>query len=507
MVKLPRPLLISAILIPPLASALALVSSGFTSVHGWLSFVAVLYLGLLEIMLIWHLIAAEHPPEWLLSLVLLAAASRLFLGVFWYLSLPVWGYDTEVQRAGYIMEDALHRDDVSWELSQSGKPLYYAFQYYSHTDQYGGLLFHNAAIFRYLGPDVHYPLLTVVVSAAFSSLAIALVWAASKRMWTTYAAGISAWFLALYPEAMLLGSSQMREAFTVTLAVAAIYLFQRYWAKRNWLWFFVFLMPVLISLAFSPGFSIFLLFTLALLASAYSNWGWLKRYNPWLLAGLAFVGLVGLLAVLVLNIDWLFDTEYQNYMTTLASGKVQAIFERIPGWLHVPFLVCYGVFRPLLPAALAASGNTLWQVIAIWRALGWTTLLFLLLYATFLIFRRKPRFDVPFILLAVNWLFVLSASYRGGGDMWDNPRYRVSFAALQVMLAAWALMQQRHTKDPWLRRTIGVTTSMIFWFMLWYIDRKIVNFGFPVIWIPDLIMLALFTGGLFVLWDWWRGRS
>jgi hypothetical protein len=148
----------------------------------------------------------------------------------------------------------------------------------------------------------------------------------------------------------------------------------------------------------------------------------------------------------------------------------------------------------------------LWQAIAIWRALGWTVLLFLILYATFLILRRKLRFDSAFVLLTLNWLFIISASYRGGGDMWDNPRYRVSFAAVQVMLAAWALMQQRDTKDPWLRRTIGMTASMILWFLLWYVDRKIIDFGFPIVWIPDIILLGLLTGGLYVIWDWRKKR-
>jgi len=502
----PRSLLISIVSVPLLALLLAWVSSGFTSVHGWLSFAAVLILGLLEIMLVWRLISAEKPPDWLLSLVLLAAFLRLALGVFWFLALPSWGYDTEVQRAGYIMEDALHRDDVSWELSQSGKPLYHAFQYYSHTDQYGGLLFHNAAIFRYLGTDIHYPLLTVAVSAIFSSLAVALVWAVANILWDKIAANMSAWFLAFYPEAMLLGSSQMREAFTVTLAAGAIYTFLRFWDERNWLRFFVMLVPLIICLAFSPGFTAFLLLTLALLALTFYDWDWLRNQSPWLVIGWGLVSLIAITVIISFNFDLIFDTDYQTYLTTLASGKVQAIFERTPEWSHAPFLVLYGVFRPLLPAALAATGNHLWQAIAIWRALGWTVLLFLILYATFLILRRKLRFDSAFVLLTLNWLFIISASYRGGGDMWDNPRYRVSFAAVQVMLAAWALMQQRDTKDPWLRRTIGMTASMILWFLLWYVDRKIIDFGFPIVWIPDIILLGLLTGGLYVIWDWRKKR-
>lgn len=503
--KIPRPLLVALVLVLPLTLLLTWVSTGFAGLHGWPSFVAVLLLGLLEIALVWRLITAEGPPTWLLSLVLLAALLRLALGAFWFVALPQWGYDTEVQRAGYIMEDALHRDDVSWELSQSGKPLYYAFQYYSHTDQYGGLLFHNAAVFRYLGPDVHYPLLTVVVSAAVSSLAVALVWAASKHIWDESTAKLAAWMLALYPEAMLLGSSQMREAFTVTLTIAALYLLLRWWQQRDWRLLAGLALLIVVSLGFSPSYSVLIGFALVLLLAALIGSGWTKRKEAWLV----WVGIVVLLAIplviLLFNIELLFDPEYQNYMTELASGKVQAIFERTPDWFHVPFIVVYGVFRPLLPAALAATGNPLWQGIAIWRALGWTALLFLLFYATFLAAWRKPVFDPPAALLLVNWLTVVQVSYRGGGDMWDNPRYRVAIAAIQVMLAAWALTRQRQTGDPWLRRTLGMAVSIMAWFLVWYIDRKIIDFGWPFEWIPQLIIGGLFTGLLYVLWDWRRG--
>lgn len=507
MMKIPRPFLIALILIFPLALLLAWVSTGFADLHGWPSLVAVLLLGLLEIALVWRLIETDVPPDWLLSLVLLAALLRLALGAFWFVALPQWGYDTEVQRAGYIMEDALHRDDVSWELSQSGKPLYYAFQYYSHTDQYGGLLFHNAAVFRYLGPDVHYPLLTVAVSAAVSSLAVALVWAASKRIWDESTAKLAAWMLALYPEAMLLGSSQMREAFTISLTIAAMYLMLRYWKQRDWRVLIGLALLIMVSLGFSPAYTIVLALIMGLLLVALNDLSWLKRIKPWLLAISVLVLLGIALGVFILNIEVFFDPEYQNYMTELASGKVQAIFERTPDWLHVPFIVVYGVFRPLLPAALAATGNPLWQCIAIWRALGWTALLFLLFYATFLALRRKPVFDILAVLLVVNWLTVVQVSYRGGGDMWDNPRYRVSIAAMQVMLAAWALTRQRQTQDPWLRRTLGVAVSIMAWFLVWYIDRKIIDFGWPFEWIPQLILGGLLTGLLYVLWDWWRGKT
>jgi hypothetical protein len=105
------------------------------------------------------------------------------------------------------------------------------------------------------------------------------------------------------------------------------------------------------------------------------------------------------------------------------------------------------------------------------------------------------------ILLWINWLMMLIVSYRGGGDQWDNPRYRVAFAGVQVLLAAWALIRQQETKDPWLRRAIALTLGTVFWFMVWYVDRKLYDFGWPLESIPALIGLGLLTGGIYIFWD------
>ena len=49
-------------------------------------------------------------------------------------------------------------------------------------------------------------------------------------------AWIAAWGIAIYPEAVLLGSSQMRESFTITLVVMAFYGLVHYWQEHSWTW-------------------------------------------------------------------------------------------------------------------------------------------------------------------------------------------------------------------------------------------------------------------------------
>src|SRR5690606_37542479 len=88
---------------------------------------------------------------------------------------------TDVQAAGYVMQDAFNRDSAAWQLAQSGEPLWKAFAGYSITDQYGGLLFLSAAIYKYLAAPSHLPILTLLPAAAVSGLAVAFAWAAGAR--------------------------------------------------------------------------------------------------------------------------------------------------------------------------------------------------------------------------------------------------------------------------------------------------------------------------------------
>jgi hypothetical protein len=137
----------------------------------------------------------------------------------------------------------------------------------------------------------------------------------------------------------------------------------------------------------------------------------------------------------------------------------------------------------------------------VWRALGWTLVLALLLYATYLAIRHKQLFKLPGVLLAANWFVVLVASYRGGGDLWDNPRYRSAFAGVQLMLAAWAWVQAREQKDPWLRRAIGGVVCMVAWFVPWYL-RRYGTLEWPIVELQHVIGLGLGTAALYAIWDW-----
>jgi hypothetical protein len=199
---------------------------------------------------------------------------------------------------------------------------------------------------------------------------------------------------------------------------------------------------------------------------------------------------------------WLVQSaEWQAYVSQNASGWIARQFERIPVFAQVPFLVGYGLLRPLLPAALVDPAPPIWTAIGIWRALGWTMLLALLLYGSYLALRSKEWMRLPGALLLSSWIFSITASYRGGGDLWDSPRYRSAFAAIQVAVAAWAWVQYREAKDPWLRRAAGGAILMIAWFIPWYL-RRYTTITWQIVNLDQVIGLGLASAGLFVIWDW-----
>jgi hypothetical protein len=98
---------------------------------------------------------------------------------------------------------------------------------------------------------------------------------------------------------------------------------------------------------------------------------------------------------------------------------------------------------------------------------------------------------------------MLATAFRAGSDQWDNPRYRATYAGLQVCLVAWAWVEHRRAGDPWLRRSLLGIVAVLAWFLPWYLRRY---YSFP--WeISDpfkTLGLGLISLTLIALWDWAR---
>jgi hypothetical protein len=504
-----------------LAGFLAWISTRFSGVWGWSSF---FWLGLLgggALVLGWRLVRAEAPPGWLFNLMLAAAVLRLAAGVIWFLALPALGHATNAERLGYVMGDAAGRDQAAWRLAKSDASLLNSFQDNRKVDQYGGLLFTSAAIYRYLGSSYHQPLLIVLLGAAFSSLAVLFGWAFARRIWGSRVGAVAAWVIFLYPEAVLLGSSQMREAFTIPLVAAAFYGLARYKDDRSKVSLAWILVPFLLTFFFSPLSAVMLLGALALTALVLVRFGTSHVYQHrwfWLiLAILVLVGLAGLwLALREVTPDritnpigmaswWLRKSaSFQAYTSQHASGWMQKIFKFTPAWTHLPMLLAYGVVQPFLPAALVAGSQaTIWRWIAVWRSVGWTLLLAFLAFAPFYAARKHEDRSILRMVTLVVWLVILVAAFRGGSDMWDNPRYRAIFLCLQIGLAAKILVEDRRAHDPWLRRALLLAGAILAWFLPWYVQRYL-GIGWTVTDPFRILGLGVFSGALLVIADWVR---
>jgi len=506
-----------------LSALLCWSANHFQNLQEWPVFLTTTLIASLLLAGGWLLLkAGEHGsiPNRLGMVFLIAFLLRLLAGAAWFQLIPVYGHGTPEEQAGYIMSDAYTRDRTAWDLATSEKPLARAFQgVYRKADQYGGLLFISSLVYRTVGGAQHQPLIMMLISAAFSSLAVIFTWGFARRAWNERVAYIAAVGLSLYPETILLGSSQMREAYTVTLAAMAFYGLFCYLQEHNLSSLVWILVPWLAYLAFSPPFAALLLLGLGITAlfarpvktthrRIPQRWLWIVILS---LLVLATIGLwfswrtfapEGITNPVDLINWWLRKSAaWQAYQSERASGWMQKIFDGTPELLHIPILVGYGVLRPFLPAAvIASSSSPLWPWITIWRAAGWTILLGLLLYASLRAWNRKDMDRVAQALTLFTWLVILIASFRGGGDQDDNPRYRAAFACIQIALAAWAWVSYRQTQDAWFRRAIVTLGLILAWFFPWYL-RRYTAFEWPFDNLFLTLGLGIISGVLYLIWD------
>ena len=520
-----------------LATTLAWVSSDFHSLNGWLSFLGPLVIAGGLLTLGWRLLQRERPPRWLGLLLVSAAVIRLAAGMLWYVTLPAMGHASPAEKAGYVMADAYARDQEAWRVARSEQPLWSVIlTNRTGADQYGGMLLLSAWFYRYLGAATHLPLMIVIITAAFSSLAILFTWAFTRRIWndaeqeSCQAALFAAWFLALYPDAILLGSSQMREAFSIPLVMMSFYglaLYVQEHSRTGLVWMIT---PVLLNLPFSPPFAVLTLILLTVVALGMGARVFQVRSIPrrwlWLAVGaLALVVLLGAWFTLrkftperiddpLAVISWWLrkSADWQAYQSKHASGWMQKIFHATPLWSHVPMLLIYGMAQPFLPAALMVSSIApIWNWIIIWRAAGWTVLVALLLYASLHAFHKERGSSLARAIALAVWIATLAAAFRAGADQWDNPRYRTAFIGLQTALAGWAwveggLLSSHGARDPWFRRTLIGSSLFIAWFLWWYLHRYF-QFPFPVDDPFTVIGLGLCSAALYMFADWAKNRA
>lgn len=456
----------------------------------------------------------------LLHFFLLAFALRLAFGAFAYYALPVLGHDTETQQAGYLFYDAARRDTAAWELAQSGLPLGEAFSSKYESDQYGGLLAFSALVYRIIPSEAHQPLWVVTLAALAGGLGVVFAVLAAGQALGESASRRVGWVMALLPESILLGASQMREPFIILFLAMGFYgvlLFRSPKSPDFGHRFLLAGLSLLGLLAVSPGFAALLVFV---------SLGWLfldGRRVPlkFVLIGLGILALA--LVVLAFSWqslvsmrsgplgifgDWARETvKWNQYVLGRSSGIVQLLFETLPSFLQLPFVAIYGILQPVLPAALIEQpALPFWQVVGGLRAGGWYVLLPILAYAPFAAWNLPdPRQRRQWLWIsAIVWVWILVAALRGGGDQWDNPRYRIILLVWMAMLAAMTCEQLKITRDRWFLRILAVEAVILVVFTHWYAFRYL-GLGFNL-GIRNTLALAIGLSVLAVVGDWMRER-
>ncbi|MBL8101534.1 MAG: hypothetical protein JNM02_03310 [Anaerolineales bacterium] len=420
-------------------------------------------------------------------MVTLAFALRFAGGIATYVALPIYGYvDDEDQSAGFVYTDAHRRDDQAWDLAVSETPVLTAFQKKYAYDQYGGLLAFSAFIYRYFSPDAHRVLMLVLLSAFMGALGVPFLWKSVNLLWGEKIAVACGWIFALYPESILLGGSAMREPYLLAFSAFAFWGFANWLAnqnKRDLLWLAIGIVGMLLV---SPSIA---LVTLVILG------GWMYftsergRFSWWMIAIAILVFVAGLFILsFALNRHGNLDAgtpvgvinnfvrealKWNVFKIEEGSGWVQKLFDEMPEALHLPFVMIYGFLQPVLPAILIAPTTIVWKAIGILRAAGWYALLpalILSFVASAGTGGEKKRKLFLWLSLVV-WGWILFTALRGGGDQWDNPRYRLILFLWQAILAGNVWVWWRETRNAWFIRVLLMELVFVAFFGQWYASR------------------------------------
>jgi hypothetical protein len=205
--------------------------------------------------------------------------------------------------------------------------------------------------------------------------------------------------------------------------------------------------------------------------------------------------------------DWLqAAVKWDAYRLERESGWVQKLFDEMPEWMRLPFVAVYGIFQPVLPATFMKPTVLIWKGLGFLRALGWYAILPLLILSFVAAAGAKSRQTRNLLLwlALLVWTWILLSALRGGGDLWDNPRYRTLLFLWQSILAGYTWVWWRETRSIWFWVVVIMELVFIFIFTLWYGSRY---YHWPGQ-LPFPVMVALILG----LWaailgaGWWLNK-
>ncbi len=433
--------------------------------------------------------------SWVIGIALFL---RLGLGLVTTEHLLDWGYDQEPYQSGYLFKDAYSRDFQAWDLASSNQPLAAAFSNDFFTDQYGGLLALSSLIYRLFTPNAHFQINIIFFVAIVNVLGIIFLAFGLKEkykeMTPSTTSKIIILIFAFYPDAILFSASQMREPLLLGISACLFWIIHKQEIniqRRLALFASVSILLLLISLKI--GIFIIFSFFIWIFIQPYSKQIKIIHSKLILIPIVLFV-MIGLF----FSYNWIVEAgKWDAILLEQSSGFVQYIVSIIGERYRLLFASLYGLFQPVLPAALVEPSKFFWRVLNSLRALGWYILMPVIVYGLVYIFREKQKekkLEYLFIwALSVFWIFL--SSIRAGGDMWDNPRYRLSFLLFVAYLVGVALYNGWKTKDHWLTRIFIAELVFVLFFLQWYISRYTGLFD-NLPFFQMVIVLSIIFGGI-----------
>ena len=366
-------------------------------------------------------------------------------------------------------------------------------------------------------------LLLVLFSAIVAALGMPFFWSATSQAFGKDIALVAGWILVLYPESLLLGGAAMREPYLITFEIISLWGFVDWLYNHSriaWIWLVFGLAGMLLV---SP---VVALATLVIL----TGWWWLAREQgrfSWVLFFILVLVFIAGLSMLIWALNrqgnfeggplavlngWFREViKWDIHQLKRDSGWVQKLFEEMPAWLRLPFVTVYGIFQPVLPAAFVEPTTLTWRIIGIARALGWYLFWPLLLYAFIAAWKNEDvrKRNLWLWITVISWMWIILTALRGGGDQWDNPRYRSILLLWQALASGNALTCYipeggfRARSDSWLVRIFLIEGIFLAFFTQWYISRYFhIGGQIPFEWMVALIIgssLIVLVGG--ELWD------
>ena len=434
-------------------------------INGWIAAALLLCPAFYALISVWQSFGRTNTLAWL---IVLAFVTRLGFGIALSLALPIYGYDNDHQNAGYVFKDSYYRDQAAWSLAKSETPLLAAYGEEFAADQYGGLLSISAAIYRYISPDAHRSYLILILAAFITSLGVAFFHTAIHKRWGKPYANLATWIFILYPEGIFYSASQMREPFLIGCIAIAI------WAVLSWS------QSKRLAVVAAAGSILFMGLIswriTILIIGVLIIWFWLERSaNPRTQSRKVMKYLIPaallLAAFLVISsLTWLRSSMWWDFrMTETNSERLVIEIERIGTLFRAPIIIGFGVAQVVLPAAIIQPSIAIWRVITSIRSAGWYIMAPLLIYSAGAVWQEKikrERYIIIWFILS-SFLWILLASARAGGDLWDNPRYRTIFLPWLAFLVAWAW----YHRGAWLWRLLAIEAIFLAFFTQWYLVR------------------------------------